>query len=197
MNMNEDKMKSLLDMLDHTEQYTDAEMECILNDNEALAIYETIVMVKQALQPTGTQETRFLQHQTTIWKAASVAILFVVGVLCYAAFHFIGGQSYEELSAPTSPIAISQAEKEEANKEKEGVAIPKTVIFENKTLREVLAQMSDTYKVNVRYKEEGLANLRLYFNWNPSEDIHDVLTLLNSFEHFHLELEGNTIVVSQ
>lgn len=197
MNMNEDKMKSLLDMLDHKEQYTDAEMECILNDKETLAIYETIVMVKQALQPTGTQETRFLQHQTTIWKAASVAILFVVGVLCYAAFHFIGGQSYEELPAPTSPVTISNTEKEEVKREKESVAIPKTVIFENRTLREVLEKMSKTYKVNVRYKKDGPANLRLYFNWNPSDDIHDVLILLNSFDHIHLELEGNTIVVSQ
>ena len=195
--MNEDKMKSLLDMLDHAEQYTDAEMECILNDKETLAIYETIVMVKQALNTSEVRGTNLLQRHTIIWKAASVAILFVVGVLCYAAFHFIGGQSYEEQSASTSPIAISQTEKEETNKENEDVAIPKTVIFENKTLREVLGKMSDTYKVNVIYKEEGLANLRLYFNWNPSEDIHDVLTLLNSFEHFHLELEGNTIVVSQ
>ena len=37
--MNEDKMKSLLDMLDHAGQYTDSEMECILNDKELLDRY--------------------------------------------------------------------------------------------------------------------------------------------------------------
>ena len=73
----------------------------------------------------------------------------------------------------------------------------KTVLFENKTLREVLDNVSETYKVNVRYEEAGLADLRLYFNWDTSEDIQEVLALLNSFDHFHLELEGNTIIVNK
>ena len=57
--------------------------------------------------------------------------------------------------------------------------------------------MSEAYKVNVRYEEEGLADLRLYFNWDSSEDIRDVLFLLNSFDHLHLELDGNTIIVKK
>lgn len=196
--MNEDKMKSLLDMLDHAGQYTDSEMECILNDKETLALYETIVMVRQALQTKEARRTSLLQPQGFIWKAASVIIvLFVVGALGYAAFHIIGGLSQEEPTITTTPVSTnSRPEEEVENKAKEeSPPVAKTVLFENKTLREVLDKMSEAYKVNVRYEEEGLADLRLYFNWDSSEDIRDVLALLNSFDHFHLQLEGNTIVV--
>lgn len=195
--MNEDKMKSLLDMLDHTGQYTDSEMDCILNDKETLAMYETIVMVRQALQTKEVRRTSFLQHQGIIWKAASIIILlFVMGALSYAAFHFIGGQTREEPATTTLPVSNSRSGEKEENKAKEeSPPVAKTVLFENKTLREVLDKMSEAYKVNVRYEEEGLADLRLYFNWDSSEDIRDVLALLNSFDHFHLQLEGNTIVV--
>ena len=164
--MNEDKMKSLLDMLNHTGQYTDSEMECILNDKETLAMYETIVMVRQALQTKEVRRTSFLQHQGIIWKAASIIILlFVMGALSYAAFHFIGGQTREEPATTTLPVSNSRSGEKEENKAKE------------------------------ESPPVALADLRLYFNWDSSEDIRDVLALLNSFDHFHLQLEGNTIVV--
>ena len=37
-------------MIEHVEQYSDTEMEHALNDKDTLAFYETIVMVRQALQ---------------------------------------------------------------------------------------------------------------------------------------------------
>lgn len=196
--MNEDKINTLLDMIDHAEQYSDSEMECVLNDNENLALYETIVMVRQALQNRNVQGKSLLIHYGVLWKVASVAIiLFVVGALGYAAFHFIGGQTREEPTITTSSVPANSSEEEMVSKKKEDAYMAKTVLFENKTLREVLDNVSEAYKVNVRYEETGLADLRLYFNWDTSEDIQEVLALLNSFDHFHLELEGNTIVVSK
>ena len=194
--MNEDKMKSLLNILDHGEHYTDTEMECILNDKEALDYYETIVMVKQALHSSQTRKTRLLWHQSSLWKVASVIIILLfMGVFSYAAFHFLLGQSYP--SVPTSPVSINQPVENVEKNEKNENTIPKTVIFEQKTLHEVLDIISDYYNVDVKYEEEGIANLRMYFNWDSSDDIQNVLTLLNSFNHFHVELEGNTIVVSK
>lgn len=191
-------MKSLLDMIDHVEQYSDTEMEHVLGDKETLAFYETIVMVRQALQNKEVPNKSLLVHQGVFWKVASIIIiLFVVGVLGYAAFHFNGEQSREEPTITTPSVTTKTPKEEVVNKEKEASPMAKTILFENKTLREVLDNMSKAYKVNVRYEEAGLADLRLYFNWDTSEDIHEVLALLNSFDHFHLELEGNTIVVSK
>ncbi len=195
--MNEDKIKSLLDMIEHVEQYSDTEMEHALNDKDTLAFYETIVMVRQALQTKEVRGKSLLSHQGYFWKAASVIItLFVVCAIGYAAFHFIGGQSREEPTISSSSVSSSRQAEEVVNKEMEA-PMAKTVLFENKTLREVLDNVSETYKVNVRYEEAGLADLRLYFNWDTSEDIQEVLALLNSFDHFHLELEGNTIIVNK
>ena len=184
-------------MIEHVEQESDTEMEHALNDKDTLAFYETIVMVRQALQTKEVRGKSLLSHQGYFWKAASVIItLFVVGAIGYAAFHFIGGQTREEPATTTLPVSNSRSGEKEENKAKEeSPPVAKTVLFENKTLREVLDKMSEAYKVNVRYEEEGLADLRLYFNWDSSEDIRDVLALLNSFDHFHLQLEGNTIVV--
>ena len=194
--MNEDKVKSLLNMLDHVEQYTDTEMEYVLNEKEALAYYETIVMVKQALHSSQTRKLSFLRHQSILWKVASVIIiLFFMGVFSYAAFHFFIGQS--DSSVPISSVSINRSEENVEKNENKEKMFPKTVIFEQKTLHEVLDKISEYYKVNVKYEEEGIADLRMYFNWDSAEDIQDVLTLLNSFDHFHLELEGNTIIVSK
>ena len=184
-------------MIEHMEQYSDTEMEHALNDKDTLAFYETIVMVRQALQTKEVRGKSLLSHQGYFWKAASVIItLFVVCAIGYAAFHFIGGQSREEPTISSSSVSSSRQAEEVVNKEMEA-PMAKTVLFENKTLREVLDNVSETYKVNVRYEEAGLADLRLYFNWDTSEDIQEVLALLNSFDHFHLELEGNTIIVNK
>ena len=196
--MNEDKINTLLDMIDHAEQYSDSEMERVLNDNENLALYETIVMVRQALQNRNVQGKSLLIHYGVLWKVASVIIiLFVVGALGYAAFHFIGGQTREEPTIMTSSVPANSSEEEMVGNKKEDAYMAKTILFENKTLRVVLDNVSVAYKVNVRYEETGLADLRLYFNWDTSDDLQEVLALLNSFDHFHLELEGNTIVVSK
>lgn len=185
-------------MIDHAEQYSDSEMERVLNDNENLALYETIVMVRQALQNRNVQGKSLLIHYGVLWKVASVIIiLFVVGALGYAAFHFIGGQTREEPTIMTSSVPANSSEEEMVGNKKEDAYMAKTILFENKTLRVVLDNVSVAYKVNVRYEETGLADLRLYFNWDTSDDLQEVLALLNSFDHFHLELEGNTIVVSK
>jgi hypothetical protein len=196
--MNEDKMKSLLDIIDHMEQFSDAEMERVLRDKETLAFYETIVMVRQALQSKEVRGKNLLLHQGFFWKAASVIIiLFVVGALGYAAFHFIGGQRREEPTITSTSVSNSYSEEGLADKEMEKAPMAKIVLFENKTLREVLDNVSEAYKVKVKYEKVEIADLRLYFNWDTSVDIHEVLNILNSFDHFHLELEGNTIVVSK
>ena len=136
-----------------------------------------------------------LKQQSSVWLMATPFLfLLVVAVLGYAAY-YVAGLSSGEPSAPVTDTAVMSVPKGEIPDKEQ--AMQEKVVFENQTLKEILDKLSVYYHVGVRYEEESLMDLRLYFNWNPSEDIGNVLIILSNFDHINLNLEDDTIVVSK
>lgn len=192
--MSEEKVRTLLELIENVEQYTDAELAHIFADEDMRDGYETLVMVRQACQNMSRPHLGVRRH-TSLWRmASSLLVLLVVAALGYAAYYMMG-LSKAESSVPAADTAVMSApEREATDKELAGHG---SVVFEDQTLQDILNQMSAYYHVGVRYEEDSLKGLRLYFNWDPSEDIGHVLILLSNFDHINLHLENDTIVVKK
>ena len=192
--MSDEKVRTLLELLDNVEQYTDVELAHIFADKDMRDGYETLVMVRQACQNMERPQMR-LKQQSSVWLMVTPFLfLLVVAVLGYAAY-YVAGLSSGEPSAPVTDTAFMSVPKGEIPDKEQ--AMQEKVVFENQTLKEILDKLSVYYHVGVRYEEESLMDLRLYFNWNPSEDIGNVLIILSNFDHINLNLEDDTIVVSK
>lgn len=68
-------------------------------------------------------------------------------------------------------------------------------LFENEPLSNILDEMSRHYGFKVRILNGGVAGLRLYFRWDPSDELPEVIRQLNNFERINLVLNGDTLTV--
>ncbi len=69
------------------------------------------------------------------------------------------------------------------------------VLFEDKSLSEVLERISTHYGVSVKYNSPERKNLRLYFRWDPNQDLMDAVESLNNFEQIRISVENKTLTV--
>ena len=191
--MSEYNMNSILRMLDHVDELSDAEISSLLNDKEALADYETIVLIRQAFHSSSDTVVFSQQHLFSRRMVAAIAILLiVVATLGYAAFRFFGkaaqpDPSYIEVPSTEQIITKDTVIGQELTKA--------PVIFENETLQTILSQMCIHYDVTVKYEQEDIKDIRLFFNWNPSDSLVEVVNLLNQFDHLNLYINGKTLNV--
>jgi hypothetical protein len=144
------------------------------------------------------------QHKGNIfikdWQrvAAIAAAVVVFSGLAYAAVttHFFGlAPKPEEPAKVEQSAKPAKTHKKEVQTEEAVKAEPK--LFDNVALSEILAELSEYYEAKVEYKDESVKALRLYFNWDPDESLQEVVSTLNNFESFSIELKGGKIVVDR
>ena len=100
--MSDNNMNTILGMLDHVNELSDAEISHFINDKEARACYETIVLVRQAFHSSADtslysqgRTSSILNYPFSIFNskriaAALIILLIMVATLGFAAFHFFG-----------------------------------------------------------------------------------------------------------
>ena len=69
------------------------------------------------------------------------------------------------------------------------------VVFKEQTLDAMLEKIAKYYGKEVIFKLPETKKLRLYFKWNKSLPIEDVIGQLNSFESFNVKLIGDNIII--
>lgn len=72
-----------------------------------------------------------------------------------------------------------------------------SVLFQDARLASILMQIEQYYKVETRFTDESLCQIRLLFKWNKQHSLDEVLLRLNGFERFQIRREENTLIVEQ
>lgn len=62
-------------------------------------------------------------------------------------------------------------------------------------LPDLLSAIAAHYHLTVAYKNERVRQLRLFFKWDKTRSIEEIVADLNHFEHIHLTLEGQKLTV--
>ena len=202
-----DKIRLLLDMHEHPENYTDEQLAAMLDDE----MMEQLATAKRAMTDIPKpdvdaewqrfEQTHFAPAKNRRWLkvAAMIAGVLMLSAFTYAAIHAMRHSVNDKAKEPTE--VVSPAPQTEASVgPRLGVAdtavvVAEPIVFDNQPLDQMMEQIAPHYGMQVEFRNEDARALRFYFVWQPDEDLNAVLERLNLFESVNISKEGNTIVV--
>jgi len=203
-----DKIRLLLDMHEHPENYTDEQLAAMLDDE----MQEQLATAKRAMtdipEPDVDAEwQRFEQAHFALvknrrWLKVAAIFLGVImlSAFTYAAIHAVRHSTVDKAKGPIEDV-VTATQPESTVGPRLGVADTAAVVeaepivFDNQPLDQMLEQIAPHYSMQVEFRNEDARALRFYFVWQPDEDLDAVLERLNLFESVNISKEGNAIVV--
>ena len=219
------KTDLLFQMLDNPDQYSEAQWQDILADDECRELYTLMAKTKSAAQSSQINENeidaewqRLIQSKQNhtavipLWRkiAAAAAIMIALFGFTYAAIRtgFFGVEKI--ITSKETPHKVENVDSV-ATKENEATtqeisqdteentekASVKTEprLYDNVPLEQILTELSAYYNVDVDYCSEDVRSLRLYYQWEPEYSLDKVIEMLSHFETFNIHREGDKLIV--
>ena len=212
MMKNNNKMETLLRLLEHPYYFSEKEKDDILSDSECRELYNRLVEVRNALAlkqadgelPDADEAWKAFRsnrarHRTGVRRmavAAFAALLLAAGVTA-AMFHSFSSGTHNAMPAASAMAKVSPLIPSLFGDSTTTDTLPaaRPYKYDNVTLEQILDDVAAVYHVGVRYTRPALRNIRLYMQWHSGQELHEVLALINHFENMQLLLEGDTIIV--
>ena len=215
-----DKTERILDAIANPEKYSSADIEEILQDADAKEILDLLDKTKSSLQPISTpdiddewikfknknlnkRKSVFLRFQpffsgkiaasVTIAIISITAVAAIVGISVSSLNHKENIPSGKEVTATKEAITY-QEDSIKASSDSPTQSF-ETVIFDNEPLEVIMKQIGAFYGYQIEFKNDYAKSLRLYFRWNQTSTINEIVESLNNFEQIHLTIEGETIKI--
>ncbi|MDE6267501.1 MAG: DUF4974 domain-containing protein [Muribaculaceae bacterium] len=212
-----DYTDKLLDALDHSEQLTDAELDALLQNEEARDLYGIVNKTADALTETPEPDVeKEWEHFCALYgKRQPIIIRLISGR--HAAAAAIAGVVSLVAVATTIGIRLAQNDRNtdsDSNITKEAVTInasltivaPDTVriadergdyttVFKDERLDRILPVIGRYYGKEVRIKNPETGNLRLFFKWDEQLTIEEIVDQLNSFDQISIKYDDKTLNV--
>lgn len=202
-----DKIRLLLDMHEHPENYTDEQLGAMLADETQ----ERLVTAKRAMTDIPDpdvdaewqrfEKEHFVSFRDRRWLkiAAMIAGVIMLSAFTYAAIQAVRHNTNEKVEETTEQV-VTASQPESTVGPRLGVAdtvevVDEPVVFDNQPLDQMLEHIAPHYGMQVEFRNEDARVLRFYFVWQPDEGLDAVLERLNLFESVNVSKEGNTIVV--
>ena len=202
-----DKIRLLLDMHEHPENYTDEQLSTMLDDE----MQEQLATAKRAITDIPDpdvdaewqrfEQAHFAPANNRRWLkvAAMIAGVLMLSAFTYAAIRAVSHHTVDKAKEPTEKVT-AESQPESTVGPRLGVAdtaavVAEPVVFDNQPLDQMLEQIAPHYSMQVEFRNEDARALRFYFVWQPDEDLDAALERLNLFESVNISKEGNTIVV--
>ena len=206
-----DKIRLLLDMHEHPENYSDEQLARLLDDEQMTTLWQQLATAKRAMTDAPVPDVdaewqRFEQQHfapATNRRWLKVAAMFI-GVLMlsaftYAAIHAVRAHRTEVQQTTTEQMPTSQSAVETPVTEMpdaDSTAVEEgPVTFDNVSLEDIINDIATRHQLQVEFRNEDARELRFYFSLKHHEDLDSVLERLNMFESVNISKEGNSIVV--
>ena len=216
-----DNIDRLLDALEHPENYSDAEVEQLLADPEIREVYDMLRKTADASAPVpeinlDDEWRRFEEKQPKRrpvilrWlsfmasrNAAAVVIALVgtlavvgatIGVTHYFNANKEMAQSEQAEQQKQTAIADSKVAPTDTIPS-ETTPLPETIVFKGENLERILADMAGYYGATVKFNQDAAKSLQLYFEWDQSLPLSEVVEQLNNFEQIDITLTDKALTV--
>lgn len=210
-----DNYDIVLDLIEHPERYSAQQMAEILAEPEAREIYNLICKSESSLKANGavvdvdaewesfTRQNfrprfRLLRFGS---RAASIAGIVLSSVAALAVGLAVtvnlseSGREpevAEEINVPSAVLAVADTVTVPDDSIRQSVS---TVLFENETLAAILDTVAGWYGVTVSYGTPEVAELHLYYRFDPKMPLSEIVEQLNTFEQINIRLDGKTLIV--
>ncbi len=216
-----DNIDRLLDALEHPENYSDAEVEQLLTDPEAREIYDMLHKAADVSSPVpeinlDEEWRRFEAKQPKRsplifrWlsfvasRNAAAVVIALVGTLAVVAatigvtHYFIADKelAQTEQTEPRKQTDIANANVAPTDTiPSETTPLPETIVFKGENLERILADIAEYYGATVKFNQDAAKFLKLYFEWDQSLPLNEVVEQLNNFEQINIILTDKVLTV--
>lgn len=207
-----DKTEQLIHMMNHPHDYDADEWQQILQDEECREMYSLMAKTRGALYADRAEEQLSDEAIDAEWDklmtensngnaanlkvAASFIGLMIVSVIAFAAIHSIHHSDVprHDDNHPAIVEHSRQATIDSLVVDKDSVSA-QPVIYDNVPVEQLLDDIAKYYNAEVNITNDDVRGLRFYFVWHREQGLEQVVTDLNHFEHLHLTLNDNQIIV--
>ena len=207
----------VLDIIEHPDKYTSAQLEKMLSDPETREIYNLLCKSESAIESDKkdvdidaewekfSQEHKVRKRLSFVWRgnrAASIAIIICTSIVAIAAGITItvavkGNDSKPSVETTSNSNTVSNVSPKKGLPEPQDslMAVTKPVMFEDSSLEDIMKVISATYGVDFTFNNKEAASLHLYYRLDPSLTINEVISQLNTFEQINIHRNGNTLTI--
>jgi len=216
-----DNIDRLLDALEHPENYSDAEVEQLLTDPEVRNVYD---MLQKTADASASVPKINLDEEWRCFEAkqskrrplifrwlsfmasrnAAAVVIALVGTIAVVAAT-IGVTHYFNANKEMAKTDQAEPQKQTAIADSnvaptdtipaETTPLPETIVFKGENLEKILADMSGYYGVTVKFNQDAAKYLKLYFEWDHSLPLNEVVEQLNNFEQINITLTDKVLTV--
>ena len=216
-----DNIDRLLDALEHPENYNDTEIEQFLTDPDEREVYEMLRKTADISAPVpeiniDEEWRRFEAKQPKRrpvilrWlsfmasRNAAAVVTALVGTLAVVAAtigvtHYFNANkemAQTEQTEPQKQTAIADSKVAPTDTiPAETTPLPETIVFKGENLERILADMAGYYGVTVKFNQDAAKSLLLYFEWDQSLPLNEVVEQLNNFEQINITLTDKALTV--
>lgn len=210
-----DKYELVLDIIEHPHNYTLQELEKIMEDPETREIYTLLCKVDSTIETNReidsdeewkafSKKAGFLRHRLFMRgsRAASIIAIICTSIVAMAVGIAVTvavidnkpeAHVSDKVEKVTSPIADTapRTEVPTISKTSENTSI----LFENEPLSAIMKNISAAYGVEVVFNNEEVASLHLYYKFDPTLTLDEVIAQLNTFESINIKHVGNYLII--
>lgn len=208
-----DKYDLVLELTAHPEKYTSRELSEILSDPEVREIYDIMCRTASAAEH-GLREPdveaewesfadeNFPHRGLAGFAGSRAASIGVVALSSLAAVAVgiaitVASFGHKEQALPETPdadaVPVAVADTTAPTADSRSATEP--ILFENRSVSDVMEAVSAHYGVTVRYARPATSALRLYYKFDPSLPLDEVIGQLSTFEQIDIRRDGETLTV--
>lgn len=213
-----DKDQRLLDAMEHPDRYSDEELLAMLDDADMRESYDMISLTKAAMSrvpdPDIDAEWKTFSerriHGRRTWivsllgrrpvAAALIGLLVTVaavagGIAVRTAF-VSDSKAEPEAVAEVATVEVNTGVSPDIITRTDSVAGgEKVLVFRDETLAAIIDTIAVAYDFKADFRNEKVKELRLYFNWNRSLTLPEVVERLNHFEQINISLSEGELTI--
>lgn len=212
-----DNIDRVIEAIDYPERFSDAEIAEMLHGPSAREFYEMMSRASDALSKTPQPDidrewtefaaNRFPTRNAVKYlfgsrKAAAVALIAVASLAVVAAtvgitrsFFRDEEPSMEAIADDGKPTTITDAGIVTDSIEVPVAKPDEVVVFRNETFGNIISTIGKHYGATVNFNDVESKNLRLYFRWDKSDSLTEIVEQLNIFERITIRVSGAVIIV--
>lgn len=212
-----DKYEIVFDIIGHPEKYSADRLAELFADKEIADIYNLVCNTHAAVKSHSVsidvddEWSRFSRRnglrggsrrRPAIGRVASIALLFLSSLVALAVGFAVKTSFVNEKPGGTSP---DEADDEIENllsvtvtDDTTGVDARRTlqpVLFEDETLGNIMQAIGDHYGLKVNFRNEAAADLRLYYKFDPTHTVEEIVESLNTFDGINILIDDNILWV--
>ena len=210
-----DKYELVLDIVEHPEKYTSEQLAEIMSDPETREIYNLLCKTNSAIEANEevdvdaewenfSEKHAVRPRRSKFWfgnRAASIAAIVGTSIVAVAAGIAVTMTVIDHKPEPiaenvvvdTSVIAVST---DTLTTKNDSVLVSLTpIMFENKPLEKIMKEVADSYGVEVKFNNKEAALLHLYYKFDPSLPLTEVVEQLNTFEQINIKQNGKILII--